>query len=102
MSMQLDPETIADQQDLLTQHRRRLSYRLRQQARQGSYAPPDVGLDIEEAQAAIRDLKAQLRARGVVVNDLPEDTTHATIATTRLAPAEMRNRSAMLQKVRAI
>jgi hypothetical protein len=100
--MQLDAETMADQQELLAQHRRRLSYRLRQQARQGSYAPPDVALDIEEAQAAIRDLKAHLRTNGVVVNDLPEDSVQAMIATTRLAPADRRNRSAMLQKVRAI
>jgi hypothetical protein len=39
-------QTIEQQQGLLVAHRRRLAYRLRQQARLGDYAPPEVALGL--------------------------------------------------------
>lgn len=69
-----DAETIAAQEALLYQHRRRLAVLLVQQARFGDHTPPHIRLDIEDAQRDIQKIKAQLRAWGVEVEDLPGDT----------------------------
>jgi len=89
--------------DLLTQHRRRLDILLQQQARLGDYAPPYIRLEIEDAQAAIHDLKEALRAAGATVQDEPNDEAPVPIsaAAARLSPIELRNRAATLQNVRA-
>ena len=97
-----DQEQSANQLALLTQHRRRLNYQLRRQARLGDATPPEVAFDIEDIQATIQVLKLALRASGLVVDDLPEDTAHVFISTTRLAPVEQRNRATMLQKIDTI
>src|SRR3712207_3744261 len=98
--MQLDQETIEQQLALLANHRRRLAYRLRQHARLGDYAPPDVVLDAEDARAAIQQIKTELRAAGAVVGDEPNDivTTNPTVI---LGRPEQRDRTLLLQKVRA-
>jgi hypothetical protein len=69
-----DPETIANQESLLFQHWRRLVVLLEQQVRLGDYVPPHIRLDIEDAQRSIGEIKAQLRAWGVAVEDRVEDT----------------------------
>lgn len=69
-----DSETIANQESLLNQHRRRLVILLEQQARLGDYAPPHIRLDIEDVQRSIHEIKTQLRAWAVAVADHPEDT----------------------------
>jgi eukaryotic-like serine/threonine-protein kinase len=82
-------------------HRRRLAYRMRQRERLGDYATPDVVLDIEDAQAAIRDLKAQLRVAGRAVPDDPNDDSRIATTPLRLqSNPELRNRERMIQKVR--
>jgi eukaryotic-like serine/threonine-protein kinase len=82
-------------------HRRRLAYRLRQRERLGDYAPPDVVLDIEDAQVAIRDLKAQIRVAGGAVPDDPNDDSRIATTPLRLrSNPELRNRERMIQKVR--
>jgi len=73
--MELDQETIENQPARFIAHRRRLH----QQARLGDYPPPKVAVHIDEAQVAIRDLKAALRAGTVTVEDLPEDTAKTVI-----------------------
>src|SRR5262252_2670782 len=82
--MQLDQQDMEEQLALLATHRRRLHYRLCQHARLGAYAPPEVGLDIEDAQVAIRDLKTRLHASGVAVVDLADDTALAVVTTGQL------------------
>jgi hypothetical protein len=74
---------------------------MRQRARLGDYARPDVVLDIEDAQAAIRDLKAQLRATGRTVPDDPNDrrVSRPPRCASKSNP-DLRNRERMLQKVR--
>src|SRR6266545_5497651 len=101
--MSLDQETINQQLALLSQHRRRLAVLLQQQARLGDYAPPHVRLEIEDAQVAIRNLKADLRAAGAAVEDEPNDEAllAAGGAPSWLSPQEQRNRSRMLDKVEA-
>jgi DNA polymerase III delta prime subunit len=99
--MSLDVETIEQLQTQLATHRRRLAYRLRQQARLGDHASPEVAFDIEDAQVAIRDLKTQLRAAGIAVTDDPSDIADVSVALIA-APTQLedRNRRRMLQKVR--
>jgi flagellar biosynthesis GTPase FlhF len=100
----LDQDTIEQQQALLVENRRRLEHLFRQQAKLGAYTPHYIVTDIEEAQAAIRNLKAELRVRGVAVEDEPNDEAQpaASTAPSRLSPLEQRNRRAMLAKVKTI
>jgi hypothetical protein len=71
---------------------------MRQRARLGDYAPPDIVLDIEDAQAAIRDLKAQLRAAGRAVPDDPNDNSRVATTPLRLqSNPELCNRERMIQ-----
>lgn len=99
--MSLDRETIAQQEALLRQHRRRLDVLLEQQTRLGDYAPPHMRLEIEDIQAAIQQLKLELRTAGIAVADEPNDTVQpASIdPRSRLAPQEQLNRSRMLDRV---
>jgi eukaryotic-like serine/threonine-protein kinase len=96
----LDQHGLDDRLMLLATHRRRLAHRLRQHARLGEYAPPEVALDIEDAQTAIREIKTLLHADGVPVANHPDDVARASTPSARLTPLEGRNRSRMLQKVR--
>lgn len=96
----LDQQTIEQQQELLVAHRRRLAYRLRQQARLGDYTPPEVALDIEDARAAIGTLKAGLRAGGAAVADDPIDVADTAPQPALRTSQEQRNRSSMLARVR--
>jgi hypothetical protein len=100
----LDQGTIEQQQALLVENRRRLEHLFRQQAKLGAYMPHYIVTDIEEAQSAIRSLKAELRAAGVPVEDEPNDDAHpATVVTpAQLTPQQQRNRRAMLTKVKNI
>src|SRR5262245_32279460 len=100
----LDQDTIEQQQALLVENRRRLAVLLQQQTRLGDYAPPHIRLEIEDTQAAIRNLKTELRAAGSAVEDEPNDDTipAAVVARSGLSPQEQRNRRAMLAKVKTI
>src|SRR5262245_52916566 len=99
----LDQDTIEQQQALLVANRRRLAVLFQQHARLGDYAPPHVRLEIEDAQTAICNLKMELRAAGVTIEDEPNDEARpAAAAPSQLSPQERRNRSAMLAKVKAI
>ena len=70
----LDQEEIDEQLRLMKIHRARLRVLLEQQARLGTaYAPPGIALDIDEARADIRRLKAILRRAGARVEDSPND-----------------------------
>jgi outer membrane protein assembly factor BamB len=70
----MNQEEIEQQLRLLKAHRRRLGVLLEQQARLGvAYAPPGLTLDIDEARAEIRRLKAILRRTGTTVEDSPND-----------------------------
>jgi tetratricopeptide (TPR) repeat protein len=69
-----DQEAIANQERLLSEHRRRLAVLLHQHARLGIHAPPHISLEIEDVQGLIHTHKAQLRAWNVPVEDRPEDT----------------------------
>ncbi len=94
-------DTVENQAAFLATHRRRLASRLSQQAQLGAYAPPDVALDIEDALAAILDLKAALRAAGAVVADEPNDEFRTALPRTVMQSAQdRRNRDRMIQKVR--
>jgi NACHT domain len=99
----LDQDTIEQQQVLLVENRRRLAVLLQQQTRLGDYAPPHIRLEIEDTQAAIRNLKGTLRAAGSAVEDEPNDDIipAAVLAPSRLSPQEQRNRNRMLDKVEA-
>ncbi|MBK9712168.1 MAG: hypothetical protein IPO81_12740 [Kouleothrix sp.] len=82
--MPLDQATIAQQQKLLADHRQRLALLLEQQAKFGVSTPPHVVIDIREAQAAIRAIKAALREGGSEIADAPNDD--APPATAPAAP----------------
>jgi hypothetical protein len=70
----LDQETIAQQLDLLTAHRRTLATLLQQQALLGiAYTPPAVSYGITEARAEVARIKEALREGGVAVEDKPND-----------------------------
>ena len=70
----LGQEEIDQQLTLLKTHRRRLAVLLEQHAHLGTaYAPPSIALDIGEARAEIRRLKAILRRAGAMVEDSPND-----------------------------
>lgn len=65
---------IADQQNLLTTHRRTLAHYLKQQASLGeAFAPPAVTHGISEARSNIRRIKGILRSWNVRVEDHPDD-----------------------------
>src|SRR5215213_10690530 len=66
-------EELAQQLTLLTTHRRTLAHLLRQAAIFGLLTPPHVVHSIEEARSAIAQLKGELRAIGVAVDDAPGD-----------------------------
>src|SRR5262245_12157324 len=99
----LDQDTISQQLNLLTAHRRTLAALLQQQALLGgrAYATPGIINGIAEAQTAIRHIKEQLRADGVSAEDEPNDDVQSTAiaAPLHLSPQEQRNRSRMLDKV---
>jgi hypothetical protein len=99
----LDQDTIEQHKALLVQHRRRLAVLVQQHTRLGDYTPPHVLLEIEDAQAAIRNLKADLRTAKVAIEDEPNDDFQSVAITTpsRLSAHEQRNRSRMLDKVEA-
>lgn len=98
-TMLLDLERIEQLQAQLAVHRRRLAYRLHQQARLGDYTPPEIMFDIEDAHTAIHRLKTELQAAGVAMPDDPLDLAKADSAfmsTTK----NQRNRARLLQKIR--
>lgn len=65
-------QTITELQTQLAAYQRRLAVLQTQLAQHGSsYAPPAVITDIDEARAAIVQLTAELRARGVSVDETP-------------------------------
>src|SRR5688500_14900956 len=101
--MSLDQETINAQLELLAVHRRTLAVYLRQQAQLGVLAPPGVVNGISDTQSAVRSLKEQLRAEGVLVADEPNDDVQPAAFTSpsHLSRQEQRNRRAMLDKVEA-
>src|SRR6476646_1030681 len=88
--MALDQETINAQLALLAVHRRTLAVYLRQQAELGVLAPPGVVNGITEAQSVIRNIKEQLRANKVQVEDEPNDDIQpaAAVAPSRLSLQE--------------
>jgi hypothetical protein len=96
-----DQETLDNQQVLLDEQRRRLAHRLRQLARLGDYAPPDVVLDIEDCQAAIRRFKVTLRAAGAEVADHPDDEIRPVISLGETTRSHADNRGRMIEKVHA-
>lgn len=100
----LDQETIKAQLELLATHRQRLTLLVQQQAKLGTYTPPYVIIDIQEAQSTIRVLKERLRVEDVpVADELNDDVQPAVVALpSRLSPLEQRNRRAMLTKVKTI
>jgi DNA polymerase III delta prime subunit len=102
--MSLDQEMINAQLDLLAVHRRTLAVYLRQQAQLGVLAPPGLANGIAETQSAIRSIKEQLRAEGVLVADEPSDDVQpaAIGASSQLDRQQQRNRQTMLAKVKAI
>ncbi|WP_129630493.1 CHAT domain-containing protein [Candidatus Oscillochloris fontis] len=68
-------EAITHQHTLLATHRRTLGHYLQQLAVFGTaYAPPHIMHGATEARAGIARAKAALRALGVMVEDLPDDT----------------------------
>jgi hypothetical protein len=70
----MNPDDIANQQQLLAQHRRTLAIYLHQLANLGAnYAPPAVHNGIREARAAIQRIKVWLRDQGEDVDDIPGD-----------------------------
>jgi hypothetical protein len=71
--MPLDPDTIANQQTLLREHRRRLAHLLQQLGTFGAHTSHHIMADIEEAQAEIRAIKAALRNAGATADDEPND-----------------------------
>jgi outer membrane protein assembly factor BamB/tetratricopeptide (TPR) repeat protein len=69
-----DQEAVAQQELLLSAHRRTLHHLLGQMALLGSmYAPPGLLNGIDEARAEIGRIKALLRGWGVAVPDHPDD-----------------------------
>jgi tetratricopeptide (TPR) repeat protein len=78
--MPLDQEAITQQQEQLAVHRRRLEHLFQQQAILGAYTPPYIVLDIEQTQAAVRDIKALLREHSVPVEDHPDDDRSVQVA----------------------
>ena len=101
-SFSLTQDEIDEQIKLLAADRQTLAYDLRRQALLGAaHTPPEVSNGIDEARAQIRQIKAALRASGVVVADAPGDEeTLSTVVV--LSETEQRNRARMLQKMRAI
>lgn len=69
--MSLSPDIIAQQQELLSQHRRTLAALLQQQAALGGipYTPPGVINGITEARLNIRNIKKTLRESGIYVEE---------------------------------
>ena len=66
-------DVIDQQRALLDNYRRRLAYRLRQQAQLGVNVAPEVMFDIEDARANIRRIKSILRSLSAPVEDHPDD-----------------------------
>ena len=97
----LSDEEISQQLALLAIHRRTLAVYRRQQAMLGVLAPPGVANGIAETSQQLQRLKADLRAAGAPVEDLPDDELRPLALIGQLAPADRRNRDRMLQKVRA-
>jgi hypothetical protein len=76
----LDQEAINQKQQALIVHRRRLEHLFQQYITLGAYTPPYVAIDIEQTQAVIREIKAQLRASSVVVDEHPDDERTVQVA----------------------
>ena len=67
-------EDIAQQQELLSVHRKTLAHYLQQQAISGSaYIPPAIAYGIQEARQNIQRIKAVLCKWSVIIEDLPND-----------------------------
>lgn len=75
----LDEEIIPQQQQLLSIYRRNLQYLLIQAAQHGgvAFAPLVIANGLHEARRQIRHIKETLRAYGVTVDDLADDTADA-------------------------
>src|SRR4026208_536176 len=69
----MDQENIAQHQQQLAIHRRRLEHLFQQYANIGAYTPPYIALDIEKTQAEIRAIKTLLRENGVSIEEYPDD-----------------------------
>ncbi len=98
--MALDQETIDAQLELLAVHRRTLAVYLRQQAQLGVLTPPGVINGIAETQSAIHQIKEQLRADRVSVEDQPNDDLQPSAVTAMEAErkvADQRAQDAALQ-----
>jgi hypothetical protein len=80
-------EEIANQQELLVTHRRRLAGYLKQQAALGeAYAPPGVQEGIREARANIRRIKGILHDWDVAIEDLPDDQSPTDVLPVLITP----------------
>lgn len=66
-------DSISSLQMRLTIHRRTITYLEEQRARFGPFTPPYVRHQLEETRAEIRQIKQELQALGVVVEDQPGD-----------------------------
>jgi hypothetical protein len=74
-----DEETIRGRLMLLDSLRRRLRVQIDQLGRLGSFAPAYVQIEIDDAQAQIKEVKAYLRENHVIVEDMPEDRSAETV-----------------------
>ena len=78
-----DQESIRGQLNLLDTLRKRLRIQLDQKQKMGTYAPPFVQMEIDDAQAQIKKIKAYLMRNGVMVDDLAEDGEEETQTATQ-------------------
>jgi hypothetical protein len=78
----LDEEIIPQQQQLLGIYRRNVQLLLIQAAQHGgeAFAPLLIANGLHEARRQIGHIKETLRAYGVTVEDLPDDTPNAPLA----------------------
>ena len=87
-----DSEAIAQQHELLATYRRTLAHLLQQAAQYGGvpFAPPQTANGIVEARAQIQQIKATLRAAGVIVEDKSNDDAEADLVQSSRATSEQR------------
>jgi len=98
-----NPDTVTQQQELLSVHRQTLTVYLRQQAMLGvPYTPPAIAYGIREARENIQRIKSTLRDWGVAVENLPDDEEPSSEpVSSRLQPEDEEERRNLREVIRA-